>query len=195
MTKLFLSASIPLPGRDRRYFETSDVLAIRDSVKALVSTALAESTIVFGGHPAITPLVALLIRGLPVTAKRRVILYQSRFFEGDFLDENDEFIALRFTPALDNRDASLRRMREEMIASQKFDAAIFIGGMEGIFDEYRHFHSVHPQALCYPIASTGAAALDLYREIGGGRRDLIYELTYPTLFRNLLKEIAERRHI
>jgi hypothetical protein len=191
--KLFLSASIPLPGRNPRYFETADVLAIRDSVKALVSVALDRGVIVFGGHPAITPLVALLIRGMPVATKRRMILYQSNFFARDFLDVNDEFIDLKLTPALETRDASLRRMRSDMIASQKFDAAFFIGGMEGISDEYRTFREVHPRALCYPIASTGAAALELYNEVGGSR-DLIYDLTYPTLFRNLLKEIELRSY-
>ncbi len=190
MIRLFLSASIPLPDHNPRYFETADVLAIRDSVKALVSTAVGEGTIVFGGHPAITPLIALLISGMPAEVKGRVVLYQSRFFESDFIDQNDEFIDLRLTPNLGDRDASLRRMRRDMIASEKFDAAVFIGGMEGIWDEYRQFHELHPEAACYPIASTGAAALDLYKEIGAQRRDLIYELTYPTLFRNLLKEIS-----
>jgi hypothetical protein len=66
--------------------------------------------------------------------------------------------------------------------------------MEGIWNEYRESHGAHPDALCLPIASTGAAALELYAEIGGGRRDLLYELTYPTLFRKLLKDIKARKH-
>jgi hypothetical protein len=173
---------------------TADVLAIRDSVKALVSTALNYGIIVFGGHPAITPLIALLLRGMPIETRRRVVLYQSKYFEKDFLDENDEFIELRLTPAVaGEREASLRRMRSEMIRAEAFDAAIFIGGMEGIWNEYREFRDVHPDAPCFPIASTGAAALELYQEIGHGRHDLIYELTYPTLFRGLLKEIAARK--
>jgi hypothetical protein len=193
MIRLFLSASIPLPtAPDARYFQTADVIAIRDSVKALVSAALGEGIIVFGGHPAITPMVALLLRGMPVETKRRVVLYQSRFFERDFLEENDEFIELRLTPSLGDHDASLERMREEMIRSEKFNAAVFIGGMGGIWDEYRQFRKAHPQVPCYPIASTGAAALELYREIGDGRPDLLYELTYPTLFRNLIKEVSGR---
>lgn len=192
MIKVFLSASIPLPSRHPRYFETADVLAIRDSIKALVSLALERGVVVFGGHPAITPMVALLMRNMPPAAKRRMILYQSKFFDGDFVEANDEFIELRLTPSLGDRNASLRRMREDMITSQEFDAAFFIGGMEGIRDEYVLFREIHPRAGCFPIASTGAAALDLYQEIGSGRRDLIYELTYPTLFRNLLEEISRK---
>ena len=73
-----------------------------------------------------------------------------------------------------------------------FDAAIFIGGMEGIEMEYQAFKSGHPNAGCYPIASTGGASLILYNQIAGERKDLIYELTYPTLFRNLMTEIRAR---
>lgn len=194
MIRLFLSASIPLPGRNPEYMDTADVLAIRDSIKAIVSTFLHNGLIVFGGHPAITPLIALLLRGMPPETKRRVILYQSLFFEKGFLDENDDFIDLRLTPAIQgDRDASLALMRSEMIRSQNFDAAIFVGGMEGIWNEYREFHNAHPDALCLPIASTGAAALELYRQIAADRRDLIYEITYPTLFRSLLNEIQARQ--
>lgn len=194
MIKLFLSASVPLPGRNEKYLATADVLAIRDSVKALVTSVLDQGLIVFGGHPAITPLIALLLRGMQPETKRRVILFQSAFFQKDFLDENDEFIDLRLTEAVPgDRDESLRRMRKAMITAQKYDAAIFVGGMEGIHEEYRAFHLAHPNAPCFPIASTGAAALELYDKVGKGRRDLIYELTYPTLFRNLLQEIAEKK--
>jgi hypothetical protein len=70
MIHLFLSARIPLPGRNPKYLSTADVLAIRDSVKALVSTALYDGLIVFGGHPAITPLIALLLRGMPPETRR-----------------------------------------------------------------------------------------------------------------------------
>jgi hypothetical protein len=193
MIRLFLSASVPLPGRNEKYLSSVDVLAIRDSVKALVTTALNDGLIVFGGHPAITPMIALLLRNMPVDTRRRLVLYQSRFFEKDFPDENDEFVHLRLTPAEGDHAASLRRMRHDMIRAEPFDAAVFIGGMEGIWEEYHEFHKIHPDAPCFPIASTGGAALELYRDIGEGRRDLIYELTYPTLFRNLLKEIELRK--
>lgn len=193
MINLFLSASVPLPDRNAAYYQTADVIAIREAVKALVETALGESCIVFGGHPAITPLIALLLRGLPTDFRRRVILFQSQFFENDFIEDNQEFIDFRLTPAVANdRAQSLRLMRERMLSSKQFDAAIFIGGMEGITDEYRAFHRLHPNAICYPIASTGGASLALYREIAAENRDLLLDLTYPTLFRRLLKEVKLR---
>lgn len=57
LAPVFLSASIPDPARDKRYFGTGDTIAIRDAVIALVSVVLPRTKLVFGGHPAITPLV------------------------------------------------------------------------------------------------------------------------------------------
>lgn len=37
---IFLSASIPVIGRNEKYFNTADTIAIRDSVLALASIAL-----------------------------------------------------------------------------------------------------------------------------------------------------------
>ena len=39
---IFLSASVPLQGRDPLFFNTADVIAIRDSVIALASTVLSH---------------------------------------------------------------------------------------------------------------------------------------------------------
>lgn len=194
MIHIFLSASIPLPGRDPRYLETVDNVAVRDSIKSLISAALEEATVTFGGHPAITPLIAMLLRGLPNSTRRRVVLYQSAFFEDQFIEENDEFIDLKLTEKIPgDLPASIRHMREEMMSSQKFDAAFFVGGMEGIWEEYKMFKKYHPTALCLPIGSTGAAARDLCLEIGDGRPALLNELTYPTLFRDLFEEIKRVR--
>ncbi|WP_346295113.1 hypothetical protein LRC39_17620 [Rhodopseudomonas sp. P1] len=190
---LFLSASVPLPTRHREFFDTADVIAIREAVKALVETALDDAVLVFGGHPAITPLIALLLRGMAPKYKRRVVLFQSAFFEGEFVEENTEFIDFQIVPADGDRERSLVTMRDYMLRSRRFDAAFFIGGMEGIWNEYRAFRALHPGALCFPIASTGAASLQLFREIAPARRDLLHELTYPTLFRNLLAEIRRRQ--
>jgi SLOG cluster3 family len=42
-----------------------------------------------------------------------------------------------FTDAMrDSRDDSLRFMRERMFRDQKFEAGVFIGGMESILDEF-----------------------------------------------------------
>lgn len=44
---IFLSASIPMLGRDERYFKTADTIAIRDSVLALASVALPKYKLIW----------------------------------------------------------------------------------------------------------------------------------------------------
>ena len=72
MLSVFLSASNPLSHRHPKYLETADVEAIRDSIRAVVSVVVPRGQIVFGGHPATTPLIRLLVRGMtPERAKAR----------------------------------------------------------------------------------------------------------------------------
>jgi hypothetical protein len=191
MINIFLSASVPLPNRDRRFMATADVIAIRDSVKALVTEVVPRGIIVFGGHPAITPLIALLLKGLGMDAGRRIILYQSAFFTDQFGKENEEFLDVRLVPAVANSpERSLRIMRERMIGDTPFNAGVFIGGMEGVLDEFAMFGELHPRAARWPIASTGAAAQELFEQQGARRPDqLADEMTYSSLFRRLLAEL------
>ena len=191
MIRVFLSASVPLPDRDPRFMATADVVAIREAIKALVGEVIPQGLIVFGGHPAITPLIALLLRELGGEARHRLILYQSAFFAGQFVQENDEFINLRVIPAVQNsRELSIEAMRSRMIEDTAFDVGVFIGGMEGVLEEFNLFRGRHPQARLWPIASTGAAAKELFEMNDRPRPDLfLEEMTYPTLFRHLLAEM------
>ena len=52
-----------------------------------------------------------------------------------------------------------------MLTSTSFDAAVFIGGMEGILDEYDLFKQLHPGAKCVVIGNTGGAARHLATKI------------------------------
>ena len=186
---IFLSASIPLPHRDPKYLETADVVAIRDSIRALVSVVVPVGQIVFGGHPAITPLVRLLVRGMALNVREHVILYQSLFFKPQFPREVSIFEEVRLIEAAANdRDASLAKMREAMISAYTFDAGVFIGGMKGVEIEYDIFRSLHPDKPAYPIASTGAAARILFERYNPDRRELMDDLRYLSLFRRLLNQ-------
>jgi hypothetical protein len=60
---VFLSASVPDPKRDPKYYRTADVTAIRDAVRALVTIVLPKARLVWGGHPAITPPVRVIAFG------------------------------------------------------------------------------------------------------------------------------------
>lgn len=164
---IFLSASVP----DREPFvQYFDAIAIREAVLSLVSTQARERPIVFGGHPAISPLVEHAARSLG--ALDQIHIYQSRFFEAFIPDVAKEFPNLHWTDRQSegdgNREASLTLMRREMITFGDFCAAVLIGGMEGIFEEQRIFSELHPHAPIIPVASTGGAAKDVFETMKDG---------------------------
>lgn len=191
MKAIFLSASVPLPDRNPKYHQTVDVVAIRDSIRALVSAVLPQGEIVFGGHPAITPLMHLLTLQMGYDAPKHIVLYQSEFFKTDFVPETMEFGRLHLIPSVGgDHEANLTYMRECMIGSREFYAGIFIGGMEGVEAEFKLFRRIQPRARILPIASTGAAALILFQETCSDDVELRDELRYLSLFRRRL-DLAE----
>lgn len=185
---VFLSASVPLPSRDAKYFDTADVVAIRDSVRALATVVVPKGRLVFGGHPAITPLIRLLIRETGSNVNSHFVLFQSSFFKREFPKETEDFERVVVVAAVTgDREASLSKMRMEMIRSEDFSAGVFIGGMEGVEAEWNLFSEIHPNRPKFPIASTGAAARILYERFKVERPELLSELTYLSLFRRLLR--------
>lgn len=186
--RIFLSASIPDPRRDPRYIDTADVIAIRDAIRALATVALPGHLLIWGGHPAITPMIRRIADSLGVRVQDHVWLYQSEFFRHEAPEDNAAFAHIEWVPKVDkNREESLREMRLRML-SGPFKAGVFIGGMEGVVQEFEMFEKVQKGVPVFPIASTGAAALLLYqREPERFRRELLEEYAYVSLFRKLLK--------
>ena len=164
MTQIFLSASIPVQGRGN-FLESADPFLIQFAVRELMTVCLGRRRIVWGGHPAITPMVWAVCESLDVKYASAVRLYQSRFFEEWFPEENKLFRNVTFMPAVPNdRAASLDVMRRAML-SEPFDAAVFIGGMEGIFDEYRIFKELHPKTKVIAVSAPGGAAMQLAKKL------------------------------
>lgn len=189
LKNIFLSASIPLKERNRIYYETADVIAIRDCVSSLAKVVLPECRLVWGGHPSITPLISSILESINVNIKEHVHLYQSDYFRQMFPVENEEFSeSLIVTENIGSRDESLALMREKMIVNNDFIAGIFVGGMEGVEDEFELFTKSHPEAMVLPMASTGAAALGIYEE-GDFDVSLKDDYAYIALFYKLFKEI------
>jgi hypothetical protein len=189
LNKIFLSASVPLAERDLRFFETADIIAIRDAVRALATLVVPNAILIWGGHPAITPLIRHVVGKMDVNLKTHVTLYQSEFFKEIFPPDNFDFEDIKLVRPGKDRDTSLERMRHAMITENDFKAAIFIGGMEGILDEYKLFKKYHPKALILPVASTGAAALELYNKIEPKPSiELLQNYAYMDLFGDLLDE-------
>ena len=195
---IFLSAGIPYiaEGRDPKYFESADIIAIRDSVRALATlTVLNNWQIVWGGQPAITSLIKHVMETLKDSRLRKAILcnfklYQSKFFVKEFPKENTYFEQIVLTENIDgNKDRSLEEMRTRMLEDNTFSVAIFIGGMNGIEDEFEIFKKNHPSVPTYPIASTGGGALELFMKFEkcyDFPEILRTEYAYMDLFKNLI---------
>ena len=183
---VFLSASIPSPDRNPTYMTTARLIAIREAVTALTLVVVPTSRLVFGGHPAISPLVHLAAERLK--AADNVFIYQSLFFQSVIPPSSLQFRHLIWTPGEPDRDASLLRMREQMITSEPFLAGVFIGGMEGVEEEFDLFQRHHPHARILAVASTGAAARILFDQRPWGVKDagLEHDVAYASLFRRLL---------
>ena len=52
-------------------------------------------------------------------------------------------------------------MRTAMLSRVDLAAAVFIGGMEGIFAEYDIFTALHPEAKIVTVPAAGGAARQL----------------------------------
>lgn len=185
---IFLSASIPLQERDPGYIETADIIAIRDAVIALTTVVLPCHKLIWGGHPSITPLIYHVMEKLNLNIQEHITLYQSRFFEKYFPEDNNKFKNIVLTDIIDDdREKSLLEMRNRMLDEYKFAAGVFIGGMEGVEEEYKMFIEKHPHAIILPIASTGAAARKIYDEQFLDKNErLVKDYAYMSLFQKYL---------
>ncbi len=190
LKNIFLSASIPLPGRDPKYIETADIIAIRDAVIALTTVVLPHHRIIWGGHPSITPLIYYVMEKLNLNIQEHVTLYQSQVFEHLFPEDNNKFKNVIVTENLGEIPPSLQKMRERMFSENRFSAGIFIGGMDGIEVEFNMFKETHPDALLLPIASTGAATKIVYDLLPDQLKNesLEKDYGYMALFQKLLMD-------
>jgi len=191
LNKVFLSASIPSIDRDKKFYDTADIIAIRDSVRALGTVVIPNAHLVWGGHPSITPLIRYVMQRMSSNLKQHVTLYQSLYFEDKFPVDNFDFENIILTSkVIHNQKESLNIMRSRMIKENDFSAGIFIGGMEGVLEEYELFVQHHPTSIILPIASTGAGAKIIYENnIGRFDKRLKNDYAYMALFKDLLNEL------
>lgn len=185
---IFLSASIPYQERHQKYIDTSDVIAIRDAVRALATVVIPKSHLVWGGHPAISPLVHYVLKRMQSNFKQHLTLYQSNWFKNSMPDVNSFFENVIITPEGKDLVSSLSIMRNRMIRNHDYVAGIFIGGMEGVEEEFLLFRECHPNAILLPLASTGGAAKIVYEQyMNNTNSNLVKDYAYMSLFNSLLK--------
>lgn len=183
MGAIFLSASIPILGR-APFDQDIQPQMIQAAVSALATVVLGRRVLVWGGHPAITPMLWAASEELGVEYANSVRLFQSKFWtEEDFPEENKRFGNVVYIDAVvGDREKSLEAMRLSMFRSETFEAAVFIGGMEGIFDEHKMFSSLYPKAKCIPVAITGGAARTLAASLNYDMPTDIGPLDFVSLF-------------
>jgi hypothetical protein len=188
---VFLSASVPLPGREPYYSASSPIL-IHAAVLEFAKLVLGRYRIVWGGHPAITPMIWAAAQSLDVDYLNGVLMYQSSAFEGRYPEENALFPEVRYVnPLSSNLDENLRAMRKQMICEHDFVAGVFIGGMEGVIEEFKMFREYHPRSKVIVVGSTGGAASMLAREQLPSAAD---DIDFAKLFQSGLEiNLAERR--
>jgi hypothetical protein len=156
MREIFLSASVPLKGR--KYFKGSDPVLIHAAVRSFAMLALGRRHIVWGGHPTITPMLWAACESVGVEYAKWVTLYQSMYFRDDFPKANAHFRNVQFIDKKKSRAASLLTMRSTMLRRPGIEAAVFIGGMEGIVAEYRLLQELKPTAQVVFVGAPGGAA-------------------------------------
>jgi len=187
MREIILSASVSLVGRGD-YYKTSNPFLIQCAVRELVIAVIRCQKIVWGGHPSITPMIWTICEDLNVDYSEKVILYQSRYFEDRFPEDNKRFNNLILTDSIvGDQEASLLLMRRERLSRKNLCAAVFIGGMEGVKEEYHLFRQYHSHETVLPVAAPGGAALELAKELGHYDESHLPSIDFASLFHKNLK--------
>ena len=82
-----------------------------------------------------------------------------------------------------------------MLSREELCAAVFIGGMEGVKEEYGLFKELHPEALVLPIPSPGGASLDLAIAIGTEDESRLKDVDFVRLYHRTLLPFLETADI
>jgi len=141
---IFLSASEPDPTRDTGYWNSRNLVNLRAAVRALLGYVLPRQPFVFGGHPAITPLVLAMEDRIAHDQpdKPQVLMFLSEYFANRFSADVMSYDGKVVVPCVDrdgnvtarekaDRAMSLALMRYCMIGQPKTPPAV------GALDRHR----------------------------------------------------------
>jgi hypothetical protein len=172
---VLLAASYP----PREYKLKADSQEIAAAVKALMGAVFQQGwRLVFGGHPAISPLVLMIAR--EYGRKQAVVIYQSAFFRNHIPAAtaelaHEQFGGLEFVDS-DAREPlpipdeppdptkcplSLLAMRRAMIGHPSIAGLVLIGGDTGLQQEFELFREMRSDLPVIPIAAPGGIASEL----------------------------------
>ena len=206
---VLLSASFPYGQRATR-FPPANPAEVSDAVVAIARAVMAANgRLVFGGHPTISPLVLMVAGEYGANGQpERVSIYQSRLFGPSITNETlalerlghgrirwiDALPGESISAGLENL-GSLERMRRTMLEETQPAAAFFVGGMEGIREEYDLAREIVPAAALFPLAAPGGASavLPIGRELPAHlRRSLRQSRLFPALVHEALRLAVDR---
>ncbi|WP_179412649.1 hypothetical protein HDF19_13155 [Mucilaginibacter sp. E4BP6] len=189
---IVLSASVPSGERGESYEQ--DFVKIKNAQVQIEEAIIGLSRnifqkngrIIFGGHPSISPLVAMVAgefggrkKGAENLSRNQqeqkpIMIFQSRAFQKvipadttALLNQADSTVVWtdaadgeEFNPALKGQEQclqSLALMREQMMM-EDVDALVCMGGMKGVEREFELFRTMHPRKPVYILESTGGAS-------------------------------------
>lgn len=187
---ILLSASVPSERRSQKYQENyikikNAQIQIEEAIIGLSRNIFqANGKIIFGGHPSISPLVAMVATEFRINKEienisrnegreKPITIFQSRAYEKVIPNETTSLFTLgysnivwtdavsgeEFNPSIKGElqcEKSLNLMRNQMI-NEQIDALVCIGGMEGVEREFEMFREYHPRKPIFLLKSTGGA--------------------------------------
>lgn len=216
---IFLSASLPSADRHQKYYINTNPLNITNAVVSFIESILKRNgNLIFGGHPTISPLVLTVVKNfisIPNTKidSIRVYIYQSELFKDKISKYTNELLDLGIGKIIwtenlnDERDKSLYLMRVQMFKEYFISAGVFIGGMEGIEEEFNLFKEFYPKNPIYLIGSSGGATKILFEKYFKEEKEWIFPWNYnikelknelykskiyPSLAKLVMKDIISR---
>lgn len=213
---VFLSASVPYPRKRpddtpetlatlQRDIETARPTRIRDAVVDITRALFAAGYgITFGAHPAISPLVLQVARETPAPADDApdplVAIWQSAWYRDQIPTSTLRLAAWDrgcwiLTPAAATPRESLSAMRRAMLTAGDIIGAVFIGGMDGVYEEALNFSDFCQRRPMFAIGSTGAAARRLLKagRATGAQHCTAHDLarvpSYPLIARKIIADL------
>lgn len=174
--RIFLSAAMPDQAASEAAAHTLAPFVIT-FVQTMFSLG---ATVVFGGHPSITPMVHKAIIDIAAQDSGAIELHQAKLWIRELPMEAKErriFGEIRWHGAGKDRDADLSALRHAMIGAD-LDAAVFVGGKEiesqttppGLFLEHERFRAC-PERPSRPAFLLGLAGGAIASLIAAGASD------------------------
>lgn len=194
---VLLSASVPSTKRSEKYHENytkikNAQIQIEEAVIGLARNIFqAGGKIIFGGHPSISPLVAMVATEFRLNKEienmkrneeqeKPITIFQSCAYEKVIPKETTGLFTLGYssivwTDAVDGEvfnpkiqgkpqcEKSLALMRSQMMKGN-VDALVCLGGMEGVEQEFEMFRELHRRKPIFLLSSTGGATKILATE-------------------------------